>query len=154
MRVHTLEREQRVPRPIGEVFAYFARPENLERITPPWMRMQFLTPPPAPMHIGSAIDYVVRVHGLPLRWTTLITEYDPPHRFVDVQLRGPYAFWHHTHTFETAGADTIIRDAVRYALPFGPLGAIAHALLVRRDLHAIFGHRTEMIRATFGAHAP
>lgn len=154
MRVHELEREQRVARPIGEVFAYFERPENLERLTPPWMRMQFLTPSPAPMHVGSAIDYVVRVHGVSLRWTTLITEYDPPHRFVDVQLRGPYALWHHTHTFEADGNETILRDRVRYALPFGPLGAIVHAAVVRRDLKTIFDYRTEMIRATFGAPTP
>lgn len=156
MRVHTLGREQVVPRPLDEVFAFFERPENLERITPDWMRMQFLTPAPIPMHAGSAIDYVVRVHRVPLRWTTLITEYDPPHRFVDVQLRGPYAFWHHTHTFEKTDGGTIIRDAVRYALPFGPMGEVAHALFVRRDLNAIFAYRERAIEAKFvhGAAAP
>ncbi len=149
MRMHTLKREQRVARPLDEVFAYFARPENLERVTPPWMRMQFLTPSPIPMHAGSAIDYVVRVHGVPMRWTTLITEYDPPHRFVDVQLRGPYSLWHHTHTFEKAGDDTIVRDAVRYAMPFGPLGEVVHALLVKRDIEAIFAYRVQAINGAF-----
>jgi len=151
VRVHTLERELRVARSITEVFAFFERPENLGRITPPWVRMQFLTPSPIPMHAGSAIDYIVRVHRVPMHWTTLITEYDPPHRFVDVQRRGPYALWHHTHTFEAAGGDTIVRDAVRYAMPFGPLGAIAHALMVKRDLDAIFDYRAEAIRTAMAA---
>ncbi len=149
MRVHTLERELRVTRPIAEVFAFFERPENLGRLTPPWVRMQFLTPSPIPMHAGSAIDYVVRVHRVPIHWTTLIAEYNPPHRFVDIQRRGPYALWHHTHTFEAAGDETIVRDAVRYAMPFGPLGAIVHALMVKRDLEAIFAYRTEAIRGIF-----
>src|SRR5690606_10238669 len=99
MRVHTLERSLTVHAPLDAVFPFFDRPENLERITPPWMRMQTITPEPVSMHVGSVIDYVVRVRGIPMRWTSIITEYDPPHRFVDVQLRGPYSLWHHLHTF-------------------------------------------------------
>jgi ligand-binding SRPBCC domain-containing protein len=76
-----------------------------------------------------------------MRWTTCISEYDPPHRFVDVQLKGPYSFWHHTHTFEAKGEGTLIRDEVRYALPFGPLGEIAHAMMVKRQLNTIFNFR-------------
>ena len=149
MRLYTLDREQFVPRPLSEVFPFFERPDNLEKITPDWMQMRFLTPTPAPMHVGSVIDYNVRVHGVPLRWTTLIAEYEPPHRFVDVQLRGPYAFWHHTHTFEETKGGTLIRDAVRYALPLGPLGALAHTLLIRRDLNTIFAHRQKVIEDLF-----
>jgi len=150
MKVYTFEREQRVPRPIDELFPFFERPENLQHLTPPWARLRFLTPAPIPMHTGSKIDYVVRIHGIPLRWTTLISEYDPPNRFVDVQLRGPYALWHHTHTFEEDGGYTVVRDSVRYALPFGPLGTILHALVIRRDLDRIFTYRAEAIRRRFG----
>lgn len=149
MKVYTFEREQRVPRPLDELFPFFERPENLQHLTPPWARMQILTPSPIPMHVGSAIDYIVRIHGIPLRWTTLITEYAPPHRFVDIQLRGPYALWHHTHTFEAAGRETIMRDSVRYALPFGPLGALSQAVMVRRDLDRIFAYREAAVRQRF-----
>ena len=93
------------------------------------------------MHVGAMIDYVVSVNGIPMRWTTCIAEYAPPHRFVDVQLKGPYSFWHHTHTFEAQGEGTLIRDEVRYALPFGPFGEIAHAVMVKRQLNTIFNFR-------------
>jgi ligand-binding SRPBCC domain-containing protein len=145
MRLHTLELSQTVHAPLDAVFPYFDRPENLERITPPWMRMQTITPEPVPMHVGSVIDYVVSVRGIPMRWTSIITEYDPPHRFVDVQLRGPYSLWHHLHTFREHNGDTVIEDRVTYVMPFGPLGSIAHALFVRRDLESIFEYRQRVI---------
>jgi len=141
MKVYTLTQEQWLNAPLDDVFPFFSRPENLERLTPGMLGMKVLTPPPIPMHVGAIIDYVVSINGLPMRWTTCISEYDPPHRFVDVQLKGPYAFWHHTHTFVAEGDGTRIRDEVRYMLPFGPLGRIAHRLLVRRQLDTIFGHR-------------
>jgi ligand-binding SRPBCC domain-containing protein len=141
MRLYTLEREQRVPAALERVFPFFERPENLERLTPPSMNMRILTPQPVTMRSGALIDYVVTVGVVPMRWTTYIADYDPPHRFVDVQLRGPYSFWHHTHTFEAAGDETVIRDRVVYALPFGPIGRIAHALFVKRQLDGIFSFR-------------
>ena len=122
MKTHLLQQEQYIDAPLDVVFPFFSRPENLERLTPDFMGMTVLTPQPIPMHVGAIIDYVVSVNGLPMRWTTCISEYEPPHRFVDVQLKGPYSFWHHTHTFETDGEGTRIRDAVRYVVPFGPLG--------------------------------
>lgn len=141
MKIHLLKQEQRIPAPLETVFPFFARPENLGKLTPGFLGFELLTPSPIPMHVGALIDYVVSVNGVPMRWTTGISEYDPPHRFVDVQLRGPYSFWHHTHTFEAVGEETIIRDEVRYALPFGPLGEIAHALMVKRQLSTIFNFR-------------
>ena len=149
MRVHLLRREIEVPAARDEVFAFFARPENLGEITPPGLGFRILTPEPVPMHAGALIDYVIRLGGLPLRWTTQIAEYEPPERFVDVQLRGPYAFWHHTHTFAESGAGTVIGDAVRYALPLSPLGDLLHPL-VRRQLAGIFAYRADVIRRRFG----
>ncbi len=98
---------------------------------------------------GALIRYRLRVHRVPVGWLTAIREWDPPHRFVDEQLRGPYALWHHTHTFEPApdgDGGTLMRDVVRYALPLGPLGELARRLVVRRDLEAIFDYRAERIR--------
>ncbi len=150
MNVHLLHREQILDLPPAEVFEFFSRPENLARITPPAMRFTILTPLPIAMKPGALIDYTVRTLGLSVRWTTLITEFDPPHRFVDVQLKGPYAFWHHTHRFEEVDhgngrVGTRIIDEVRYALPFGPLGELARLLVVKRELEKIFDFRRRVI---------
>lgn len=151
MGVYTLSRQQEVPRPLEEVWPYFATPENLEDMTPDTLRMRIITPGPLEMREGALFDYVVQTHGVPMRWTTLITDYEPPHRFVDVQLRGPYSFWHHTHSFSsTASGGTLIEDTVRYMMPLGPLGALAHALVVKRDLETIFAFRQKKIVALFG----
>lgn len=149
MKVHTLFRRQLVPTPLEEVFAFFSRPENLERITPPDLGFQILTPSPIAMREGAVIDYAIRIGPFPTRWTTLITTYEPPHRFVDLQLRGPYAYWHHTHSFEETPDGTLLTDEVRYALPFGPLGEIARELAVERQLEYIFRERSRVIESLF-----
>jgi len=145
MKIYTLSRTQFIARPLDEVFDFFSRPENLARITPPSMGFAIMTPGPIEMRAGTLIDYRVRTLGVPVRWTTLITDYSPPHRFVDVQLRGAYSFWHHTHTFEGVDGGTEIVDEVRYALPFGAVGRLVHALLVRRQLDMIFAFRKRTI---------
>ena len=146
MRFHVLERRQRVEVPADRAFAFFADARNLEAITPPWLRFRVLTRGAITMRRGTLIDYRLRLHGLPLRWRTRIEDWEPPRRFVDVQLRGPYAVWVHTHTFEPAGAGAVvIADRVRYALPFGRLGELARALVVRRDLERIFDYRSRAI---------
>ncbi len=151
MKVHMLESVQEVPAPIEEVWPFFATPENLERMTPDALRMGIITPGPLVMKEGALFDYVIRMRGLPMRWTTLITVYEPPFKFVDVQLKGPYSFWHHTHTFEsTESGGTRIGDVVRYGMPMGPLGEVAHALLVKRDLAQIFAFRKKLIEDMFG----
>ncbi len=150
MKVHVLEQTQVVTASLDEVFPFFARPENLGEITPTSMGFQVLTPSPIVMKEGAIIDYVVRVGGLPMRWRTLVTNYQPPHRFVDELLLGPYSFWHHTHTFRaTADGGTELGDVVRYAMPLGPLGDLAHALAVRRQLAGIFTHRRAVIAQRF-----
>lgn len=145
-----LEREQVLPRPRAEVFAFFARPENLEVLTPPFLRFRILTPNPVPMAEGTLIDYQIRLFGIPMRWRTLIEAVEPQVRFVDVQVRGPYALWRHTHTFEECGEGTRIVDRVQYTLPLGAVGRLAHALWVRRTLERIFDYRREAVAGICG----
>ena len=146
MSVHQLSREQRLPGAPEDVFPFFGDAHNLEAITPPWLGFRVVTPEPIEMAAGTLIEYRLRLHGVPIRWRTTIAVWDPPRRFVDVQLSGPYRMWHHTHDFEpTADGGTLMTDTVRYALPFGPLGEIAHRLLVRRDLERIFDFRRDEV---------
>lgn len=154
MEVHVLVREQVLDGTPAEVFPFFADAHNLEAITPPLLRFRVITPRPIPMRVGTLIEYRLRIHGLPVRWQTLIQDWTPGVRFVDTQLRGPYALWHHTHDFEPAPGDpgrTLMRDTVRYAIGFGPLGALAHRLFVRRDVEAIFTHRAQVIAPLLAA---
>jgi ligand-binding SRPBCC domain-containing protein len=149
--MYVLEREQRIALPVGAAFAFYAEARNLEAITPPWLAFRVLTPGAIGMRAGTLIDYRLRLHGLPLRWRTRIEIWEPPRRFVDVQVRGPYALWEHTHTFEPLGSGEVaIRDRIRYALPLGALGRLAHALFVRRDLDRIFTYRARAVEAALG----
>jgi ligand-binding SRPBCC domain-containing protein len=151
-RIHLLERTQRIDRELAEVFPFYADAGNLERITPPWLGFEMITPTPIATGAGALIEYKLHLHRVPIHWRTRIEAWDPPHRFVDAQLRGPYVLWHHTHTFRDDGAGgTILGDRVRYALPFGPFGEIAHALFVRRDLERIFDFRRDSVAAAFGS---
>jgi hypothetical protein len=146
MRIHTLMREQLLDGTPDQVFDFFGDAHNLEAITPPLLRFTVITPRPIPMAVGTLIEYRLRIHGLPVRWQTLIQDWVPGVRFVDAQLRGPYALWHHTHTFEPApGGRTLMRDTVRYAIGFGPFGDLAHRAFVARDVAAIFDHRARVL---------
>jgi ligand-binding SRPBCC domain-containing protein len=133
------------------VFHFFRDPSNLARITPAELGFKILTPPPLVMREGAVIDYTIHLLGLPVRWTTIITTYDPPHRFEDVQLKGPYAYWHHTHSFRAVEGGTEMTDTVRYLLPGGPVGPVVNALFVKRRLENIFMHRALVIAAMFPA---
>jgi ligand-binding SRPBCC domain-containing protein len=139
-----------VARDLETTFRFFADAGNLQRLTPPWLDFSILTPQPIPMRAGTLIDYRIRVHGIPIRWQTEIAEWQPPHRFVDQQLRGPYRRWHHTHTFTPVAGGTLVEDTVRYR-PLG--GALVHALFVGRDLEGIFTFRQEEILNAFGVTA-
>jgi ligand-binding SRPBCC domain-containing protein len=151
MSLQVLERKQLVPRSRDEVFAFFARPENLAVLTPDWLGFEMLTPSPVPMHAGAVIDYRIRLGPLPVRWRTLITAFEPPRRFVDEQLLGPYSYWHHVHTFDARDGGTLISDRVTYLMPLGALGRLAHGLFVGCQLDAIFGKRRQEIDRRFGA---
>jgi ligand-binding SRPBCC domain-containing protein len=146
-RIHVLRREQRLAAPPGTVFPFFADARNLEAITPPLLRFRLLTPEPISMGVGTFLQYALRVHGVPVRWDTLIQAWEPPWRFVDVQVRGPYRLWHHTHELVAldGGAATLMRDTVRYAVGFGLFGEIARRTVVQRDLEAIFAFRRERV---------
>ena len=139
-----------LPRSQDEVFPFFADAANLGEITPPWVKFQVLTPRPIVMQAGTLIDYRIRVHGLPIRWRTEITEWTPPYRFVDIQLRGPYTLWHHTHTFEEKGGGTLCSDNVTYR-PRG--GVIIQRLFVRKDVERIFAYRRKRLLELFPARA-
>jgi ligand-binding SRPBCC domain-containing protein len=146
MKEFRLETELRLPRPRTEVFPFFAEARNLETLTPPWLKFEVLTPAPIEMRTGTLIDYRIRVHGLPIRWRTEIAQWDPPHQFVDRQLRGPYTLWHHTHTFEERDGGTLCLDHVRYC-PRG--GALINWLFVRRDVERIFQYRCKRLLELF-----
>jgi ligand-binding SRPBCC domain-containing protein len=146
-----LQREQRIPRPIEEVFAFFADARNLEAITPVWLGFRILSPEPIALRAGTQILYRLRWHGLPLRWATTIESWNPPTEFIDMQAQGPYRHWHHTHSFQPVEGGTLMRDLVRYALPFGLLGRLAHAWLVKSELKAVFDYRAAKVSDILGA---
>lgn len=135
-----------VPRPLDEVFAFFSDAFNLESLTPGFLRFEVLTPAPIEMHAGQRIDYRLRVRGVPLRWTSEITVWDPPHRFVDEQRRGPYRRWHHEHRFEPCDEGTRVIDIVHYAAPGG---ALVHRFVVKRDIEKIFAFRQRKLAELF-----
>ncbi len=141
-----LASEVLLPRRREEVFPFFADARNLERITPPWLRFSILTPGPVEMREGALIDYRLRIHGVPVRWRTRIAAWEPPFRFVDEQVRGPYRRWMHEHTFEPMDGGTLCRDRVEYAVPGGRLIA---RLLIRPDVDRIFAYRREVLTALF-----
>lgn len=152
--VHTLVREHHVDASPEEVFAFFGDALNLQRITPPWLGFRLLTPTPIAMAPGTRIEYRLRLHGLPLRWLTEITVWEPPVRFVDLQLRGPYRLWHHTHSFVPEGDGVRVRDVICYALAMGALGQLVDAAFVRRDLARIFDYRQQAVASILGRDAP
>lgn len=145
-----LRAEQLIARPREEVFPFFADASNLEAITPPWLSFRIVTPRPIEMRVGARIDYKLRVRGLPLRWRSEITVWEPPHRFVDVQLRGPYRRWHHEHRFEERDGGTLVLDRVEYAV-WG--GSLVDRLFVARDVRTIFEYRRKLLAERFEAAA-
>lgn len=150
MRTYRLEREQWLPREPEEMYSFFSRPENLQLITPSWLDFRMVTAPKA-LAVGSLIRYRLRWHGVPIRWTTEISEWNPPHGFVDRAVSGPYALWNHEHWFEAKGGGTMMRDRVSYGLPLGWAGMVAHWLLLKRDMERLFSFRTEAMRRLFPA---
>jgi ligand-binding SRPBCC domain-containing protein len=142
---HHLSDRLEIALPVDQVFEFFSKAENLEQITPPELHFQILTPRPIPMAQGTLIDYQLRLFGARFRWRTEITNWDPPHQFIDVQLTGPYREWVHTHRFIPTRLGTQIQDEVRYRLPLSPLGELAFPV-VRLQLSRIFSYRRAAVR--------
>jgi ligand-binding SRPBCC domain-containing protein len=142
---YVLEREQWVPRDMDTVFDFFSDARNLKDITPRWLHFQIISVNPPEMQAGTRIWYRLKWNGVPYKWQTLIEQWVPNERFVDTMKNGPYILWHHTHTFERVQGGILVRDRVRYRLPFGPLGVLLHTLIVRRQLAEIFDYRVQVI---------
>lgn len=139
--------ESWLPQPLRSVFPFFADAQNLEELTPDWVSFRILSPLPIQMRAGALIDYRIRVHGMPLRWQTEITHWEPPFRFVDVQRRGPYRLWRHEHRFEEKEGGTLMTDQIQYAV-WG--GTLINRLFVRRDVEKIFAFRRARMEQLFG----
>ena len=148
MRTFVLETQQTFRASVGELFPFFAEARNLETITPPWLRFEVLTPAPISMKVGTLIDYRLRWRFLPIRWRTEIKAWDPPRRFIDEQIRGPYRLWRHEHVFVENGSTTTMTDRVEYAVPGG---AIVQLLFVGRDVDRIFAYRQKVLEERFGS---
>ena len=135
-----------VNKPIDKVFEFFADPTNLEELTPPWLNFKIVSPKPLGIGLGAIIDYKLRVHRVPVSWQSEITKWDPPSLFVDLQNKGPYRHWEHTHEFRQSGKRTLVRDTVSYKVPGG---FIVDRLLVRRDIKRIFKFRQLKLKEFF-----
>lgn len=151
--MHIFQFESRLwlPSQRDEVFRFFSQAFNLEEITPPWLQFQVVTKPPIPMHPGTEIDYRLKIRGIPIRWRSRITVWDPPYRFVDEQIHGPYRLWIHEHRFHESSGGTLCEDLVRYSV-YG--GCVVNALFVKRDVRNIFDFREARLQAVFRAQAP
>ena len=148
---HRLVRTTTLRGDIAHVFAFFRNPRNLEELTPPWLGFRVVSSTDDTVRAGTRIRYRLRLHGVPLKWESRITEYEENSRFADEQLSGPYSRWYHRHTFRAVEGGVLMTDVVEYQLPFGPLGRFVHWLVVRHQLRAIFDYRTKVISRRFAA---
>jgi len=146
---HRLEQTQIIPRPLPEIFDFFADIRNLEELTPPFLNFRNLTPQPTELHPGFLIDHRLSLFGVPMKWRSEIEVFEPNIRFVDRQVIGPYKYWRHLHEFREIDGGTEVIDKVEYELPFGPLGALAHAIFVKNNLRQIFDHRQRRLAEIF-----
>jgi ligand-binding SRPBCC domain-containing protein len=153
---YIIERRLWLPRPRPDVFAFFVDPRNLGAVQPAWAQPRWLAEPPVQLEAGAFLDFAVRMAGVSVRWRVMVREFDPPFRFVDVQLWGPFARWEHRHRFlegpesgEQGPVGTWMEDRVTYRMPWGPVGRAAHALGAGRRLDALFDFREARLRERF-----
>ena len=142
-----------LPRPLAEVFDFFSNAENLERLTPPFLKFRIATPVPIEMAEGIFIDYRLRVHGIPMKWQSRIASWEPPFRFVDEQIKGPYASWHHEHLFAEENGGTRVRDRITYRVPGWILEPLIFRFFVGPDVERIFAYRQTVLAELFGESA-
>lgn len=140
---------QWIPRPSDEVFEFFTKETNLQKLTPPWLHFTVLSKSTPQIESGTLINYQLKLFGVPVKWQTRIEEWEPGERFVDNQLSGPYSMWHHTHSFVDENGGTRMQDTIRYRLPFGRLGDLAAAWKVHRQVNGIFTYRRQVIEMLF-----
>jgi ligand-binding SRPBCC domain-containing protein len=146
MKEFVFHKELWLPAPLETVFPFFAKPHNLQILTPPWLNFEILTPESIEMCVGTLIDYKLHIRGIPIRWQSEITVWEPPRRFVDEQRKGPYRQWIHEHRFEERDGGTLCTDHVRYAAPGG---ALVEKFFIRPDIEKIFAYRAEMLIRSF-----
>ena len=146
MRTYRLQTQLWLPQPQEEIFNFFSDPSNLDRLTPPWLHFEILTPKSVEMNAGTLLDYRLRLHGIPLRWQTEILVWEPPNRFIDRQIKGPYRQWVHEHNFSAHQGGTLVGDSVIYAVPGG---RIVQKLWVAPDLDRVFGYRHRILKQLF-----
>lgn len=148
MTTRVCEREVWIPAPIEEVFAFFSDAHNLEKLTPPYLKFNVLTPHPIKMQKGALIDYKLSLRGLPMTWKTEITDWVPGVMFADNQLKGPYKKWYHTHRFESKDGGTLMKDRIEYIIPGGFLEPLIYPF-VKKDVESIFDFRTKVMNEMF-----
>ncbi|RAP29528.1 CDP-paratose 2-epimerase [Candidatus Marinamargulisbacteria bacterium SCGC AG-343-D04] len=149
--MHEYYNEIVVPEKIQTVFEFFNTPENLQELMPSFMSFKLLTPGKLETKEGAVFDYIVKVFGIPNRWTTYITDYDPPYSFADIQLKGPNSYWHHVHTFKEVDNGTLVSDHIHYILPFGLIGKLGKAVVMGPLINSLFNHRSKVIKDKFGS---
>ena len=146
MKTFLFKTQQVLEQPLAEVFSFFSDAHNLAKITPPWLRFEVLTPASIEMSPGTRIDYRLKLRGIPLRWQSEITEWNPPYAFVDEQRRGPYRLWRHTHTFTETAEGVVVEDSVKYAV-WG--NQLIDKFVIRPDIEKIFAYRSEQLDKIF-----
>lgn len=151
---YTKSTEQFINRPREDVFEFFSRAENLERLTPDFLNFQVVSETPIEMKEGTEIEYSLSVHGLPMTWISRIECWEPPEKFVDVQIKGPYKRWHHTHKFETQNNGTLVKDHVEYDVPGWIFSSLINHYFVRPDVEDIFSYRQKQLQDIFPEEAP
>ena len=143
------QEETWVPRPLDETFSFFNTPKNLSKLMPPFMKFTLITPEPIVMKEGAVFDYKIKLFGMPMRWQSYILNYNPPHQFVDIQLKGPHDYWHDEHSFFEQNGGTMITDRVSYQMPLGFIGSLADKLVGSKINQKLFKHRESFIRDHF-----
>ena len=149
MKMRLLEKTIFIHQPREQVFEFFSKAENLDKVTPNWLNFKIITSTPIEMKKGAIIDYKLKLYGMPVKWQTEITEWQPPYRFIDVQVKGPYRLWVHEHIFEERDGGTLMTDRVQYLAPGYFLEPIVHKLFVQRDVDRIFRHRENVFKNIF-----
>ena len=149
LRIHELHSSVLLHAPLEKVYDFFSNAENLNLITPPWLHFQMITPPPISMAEGTFIDYRIKLHSIPLRWRSRITEWNPPRSFIDEQVKGPYMVWKHHHSFYKTEEGTEVKDHVRYAVPGFVFEPVIHWIFVKNHLNKIFSYRRRQLLLLF-----